>query len=116
MYYKGLPNFGAARDIPRGAVLHESLKRRLKEVGDYSPTNNHGDRDPEDVKKFKLSKEEEGDNQCLRPKKGGLPDLKQAKQTRFESTGLKIDGEKWDERHDLWQFNYPSTTSRTNGH
>ncbi|KAI9147233.1 hypothetical protein HJFPF1_13268 [Paramyrothecium foliicola] len=35
-------NKGSYRDIPRDAVLHESLWRRLKEVKGYAPANNHG--------------------------------------------------------------------------
>jgi uncharacterized protein (DUF2235 family) len=114
--YKGLPNFGAARDIPRGAVLHDSLKKRLEEVEDYSPTNNHGDRDPSEVKKLKTSNDKEVSNQCLRPRNGAVPQLKPAKRTVFETTGPKIDAEEWDQRHAIWQFDYPSTSLRTNGH
>ncbi|TGJ82174.1 hypothetical protein E0Z10_g6591 [Xylaria hypoxylon] len=35
-------NAGASRDIPRDAVLHESLIWRLKNNAAYSPSNNHG--------------------------------------------------------------------------
>ncbi|RYC60927.1 hypothetical protein CHU98_g5282 [Xylaria longipes] len=38
-----LPNKGAARDIPRDAVLHESLIWRLRNDPTYCPVNNHGD-------------------------------------------------------------------------
>ncbi|KAM0344807.1 hypothetical protein ACHAPU_007185 [Fusarium lateritium] len=115
VYYKGLPNFGAARDIPRGAVLHDSLRRRLVEVNDYSPTNNHGDRDPSEVKKFKLS-EEDDSAPCLRPRKNAVAKLKVAKKTRFETTGTKIPAESWDERHSTWQFDYPAVNQQPNGH
>ncbi|RCI08985.1 hypothetical protein L249_5017 [Ophiocordyceps polyrhachis-furcata BCC 54312] len=37
------PNFGSTRDIPRDAVLHESLVHRLKTNRSYKPPNNHGD-------------------------------------------------------------------------
>ncbi|KOS16610.1 Uncharacterized protein ESCO_004930 [Escovopsis weberi] len=36
-------NGGASRDIPRNAVLHESLVWRLQNVKNYRPCNNHGD-------------------------------------------------------------------------
>ncbi|KAH0432491.1 hypothetical protein CcaCcLH18_06398 [Colletotrichum camelliae] len=35
-------NKGETRDIPKDAVLHESLLYRLKKVNDYCPPNNHG--------------------------------------------------------------------------
>ncbi|GKT46089.1 uncharacterized protein ColSpa_06270 [Colletotrichum spaethianum] len=35
-------NRGMPRDIPRGALLHNSLIRRLKNDENYHPTNNHG--------------------------------------------------------------------------
>ncbi|KZL75033.1 sporulation associated protein, partial [Colletotrichum tofieldiae] len=35
-------NMGLPRDIPRGALLHDSLIRRLKNDDSYHPTNNHG--------------------------------------------------------------------------
>ncbi|KAI0153238.1 hypothetical protein GGR57DRAFT_502978 [Xylariaceae sp. FL1272] len=35
-------NRGGARDIPRDAVLHESLIWRLRNDASYHPTNNHG--------------------------------------------------------------------------
>ncbi|KAF4468294.1 short chain dehydrogenase reductase family [Fusarium albosuccineum] len=37
------PNWGSYRDIPRGAVLHQSLVDRLRNFADYKPYNNHGD-------------------------------------------------------------------------
>ncbi|KAI0415156.1 hypothetical protein F5X98DRAFT_347636 [Xylaria grammica] len=36
-------NNGSTRDIPRDAVLHESLIWRLKNIPSYCPKNNHGD-------------------------------------------------------------------------
>ncbi|GAP85596.1 putative sporulation associated protein [Rosellinia necatrix] len=39
-------NMGACRDIPRDAVLHESLLWRLKNDATYCPGNNHGGRLP----------------------------------------------------------------------
>lgn len=37
------PNFGSFRDIPRGAILHDSLiKRLLSKRVNYLPENNHG--------------------------------------------------------------------------
>ncbi|KAI0534534.1 hypothetical protein GGR58DRAFT_520234 [Xylaria digitata] len=36
-------NKGSTRDIPRDAVLHESLVWRLKNFPNYCPGNNHGD-------------------------------------------------------------------------
>ncbi|KAL5585476.1 hypothetical protein FOVSG1_014865 [Fusarium oxysporum f. sp. vasinfectum] len=38
------PNRGSYRDIPRGAVLHQSLLDRLQEFSSYTPGNNHGDK------------------------------------------------------------------------
>ncbi|KAI0403470.1 hypothetical protein F4802DRAFT_571534 [Xylaria palmicola] len=38
-----LPNNGASRDIPRDAILHESLIWRLKNDPKYNPKNNHGE-------------------------------------------------------------------------
>lgn len=35
-------NKGSYRDIPRDAVLHNSLIHRLRNVPNYSPGNNHG--------------------------------------------------------------------------
>ena len=35
-------NKGAYRDIPRDAVLHQSLVNRLRNVHGYNPGNNHG--------------------------------------------------------------------------
>ncbi|KAF4987498.1 hypothetical protein FGRMN_10329 [Fusarium graminum] len=117
VYYKGLPNFGAARDIPRGAILHDSLRRRLEDVSDYAPTNNHGDRDPSEVKKLKLS-EEEDNVPCLRARKGALPKLKTTKPTAFEAkVNAKMEKEEsWDERHATWQFDYPASKLQINGH
>ncbi|KAM0232677.1 hypothetical protein ACHAP5_010653 [Fusarium lateritium] len=37
------PNGGSYRDIPRGAVLHQSLLDRLQTFSTYEPGNNHGD-------------------------------------------------------------------------
>ncbi|KAJ2993024.1 hypothetical protein NUW58_g1972 [Xylaria curta] len=37
-----LGNYGASRDIPRDAVLHESLIWRLRNDPTYTPKNNHG--------------------------------------------------------------------------
>ena len=34
---------GGARDIPEGALLHDSLVKRLKNDPDYRPTNTRGD-------------------------------------------------------------------------
>jgi hypothetical protein len=36
-------NMGGARDIPEGALLHDSLLKRLKNDPDYRPTNTRGD-------------------------------------------------------------------------
>ena len=36
------PNRGNARDIPRDAVLHESVLWRLEHDKSYLPKNNHG--------------------------------------------------------------------------
>ncbi|KAH7196504.1 uncharacterized protein B0J16DRAFT_365829 [Fusarium flagelliforme] len=43
MQYRLWPNFNAPRDIPRGSLLHNSLKERLNaEDLKYRPKNNHG--------------------------------------------------------------------------
>lgn len=39
------PNLGYARDIPKDAVLHESLKWRIENDSAYFPPNNHGGSD-----------------------------------------------------------------------
>lgn len=39
-------NKGDARDIPRDAVLHQSLVWRLRNDAAYSPRNNHGAHQP----------------------------------------------------------------------
>lgn len=38
----GFPNLGARRDIPKDAVIHDSLKERLLTDKKYWPQNNHG--------------------------------------------------------------------------
>ncbi|EWG54941.1 hypothetical protein FVEG_17427 [Fusarium verticillioides 7600] len=45
-FYRGMPNWSGRCDIPRGAVLHNSLKERLEKVESYNPSNNHGSGEP----------------------------------------------------------------------
>ncbi|KAF5026381.1 hypothetical protein F66182_1509 [Fusarium sp. NRRL 66182] len=40
------PNRGSYRDIPRGAVIHQSLLDRLRAFPSYAPGNNHGENTP----------------------------------------------------------------------
>ncbi|KAJ4329298.1 hypothetical protein N0V84_000193 [Fusarium piperis] len=103
------PNKGAYRDIPRRAILHNSLRRRLKEVDDYFPKNNHGDNEP-----------------CLRPKhKHQVDDVAEMREMPpnfvldSQPTDKKEDIERkaraaaaeepWHDRHQTWQLN-PSGT------
>ncbi|KAH7268382.1 hypothetical protein FSOLCH5_008173 [Fusarium solani] len=104
--YRGWPNKGAYRDIPRRAILHDSLKRRLEDVKSYYPKNNHGAKEP-----------------CLRPNHKGdiavmdevplnfVVDYKgavtEAARTKREEEVKKE--EPWHVRHQTWQLNPPGT-------
>ncbi|KAF5594089.1 hypothetical protein FPANT_4972 [Fusarium pseudoanthophilum] len=44
--YRGIPNWSGRLDIPRGAVLHNSLKKRIEEVESYKPLNNQDSGEP----------------------------------------------------------------------
>jgi hypothetical protein len=83
--YRGMPNWCASRDIPRGAVLHNSLKERLEQVDEYRPRNNHGSGDP-----------------CLWNSEG-VVDMKDVTYKRLGPNG-EIKDPDWDARHKIWQF------------
>ncbi|KAH7191641.1 hypothetical protein BKA60DRAFT_601589 [Fusarium oxysporum] len=83
--YRGKPNWWGTRDIPRGAVLHNSLKERLEKVESYKPLNNHGSGDP-----------------CLWNKKG-VADMRDVTYKRLGPDG-EIKDPDWDCRHKIWQF------------
>jgi hypothetical protein len=57
-------NGGSARDIPDGALLHDSLRKRLtsKKHSNYRPSNNRGDDSPPCLvpDKFVLKQEDKG--------------------------------------------------------
>ncbi|ENH69260.1 hypothetical protein FOC1_g10004796 [Fusarium oxysporum f. sp. cubense race 1] len=84
--YRGIPNFGAPRDIPRGAVLHNSLKERLEKVKKYRPLNDHGSGDP-----------------CLWNSEG-VADMRDVTYKRLDPNGNEIKPAEWDSRHKIWQF------------
>ncbi|KAM0543699.1 hypothetical protein ACHAPJ_012148 [Fusarium lateritium] len=84
--YKAKPNWCASRDIPRGAVMHNSLKERLEKVTNYRPRNNHGAGKP-----------------CLWDDKGRVP-MKDVTYQRFDANDEEIVDKDWDERHTIWQF------------
>ncbi|KAM0421253.1 hypothetical protein ACHAPT_010975 [Fusarium lateritium] len=89
--YSGMPNNGAYRDIPRKAVLHHSLRRRLEEVKGYYPKNNHGAKEP-----------------CLRPKhKGDVAPMVEMP-PNYDITTKEAKDE-WHQRHQTWQLNPPET-------
>ncbi|WXC54279.1 hypothetical protein SNK03_000283 [Fusarium graminearum] len=89
--WRWTPNFGSFRDIPRKAVLHNSLIERLNAAdAKYHPENNHGDGAP-----------------CLLgPGKKGVARMKKAesqnqqKLENYEDPADKI----WAARHQLWQL------------
>ncbi|KAL4730876.1 hypothetical protein ACLX1H_002918 [Fusarium chlamydosporum] len=86
--YRLWPNFGAYRDIPRGAKLHHSLKRRLTEmpVEEYFPKNNHG-----------------AGKSVLRGDKGAVaPMMEVGSNAPVENRITEDDA--WDKRHQLFQF------------
>ncbi|KAM0347414.1 hypothetical protein ACHAPU_004935 [Fusarium lateritium] len=97
------PNGGSYRDIPRGAVLHQSLLDRLQAFSTYAPGNNHGDRT----------------NDCFRGRNKALvyagkltDDLSAEMAKKLRESHFKIhsgkDGELiWedDERHQTYDFN-----------
>ncbi|KAF5021968.1 hypothetical protein F66182_6008 [Fusarium sp. NRRL 66182] len=87
--YRGLPNFGASRDIPRRAILHNSLKQRLEDNKDYNPKNNHGDGKP-----------------CLRIEGKDAPSMTKApvNEEVGEVTGKEASHEARDARHRIWQL------------
>ncbi|KAH7215591.1 hypothetical protein DER44DRAFT_653489, partial [Fusarium oxysporum] len=84
--YRGIPNIGAPRDIPRGAVLHNSLKERLEKVKEYRPLNDHGSGDP-----------------CLWNSEG-VADMRDVTYKRLNQNGEEIKPAEWDSRHKIWQF------------
>ena len=89
------PNFGSYRDIPRRAVLHDSLVKRLNAEGlRYRPKNNHGHGKP-----CLLG---EGD------KGAAMKVAENQNQKPLEAYTENEEREKiWAERHQLWQLNQP---------
>ncbi|KAF5988630.1 short chain dehydrogenase reductase family [Fusarium bulbicola] len=87
--YRGMPNLSAPRDIPRGAVLHNSIKERLDKVDSYKPFNNHGS----------------GGDACLWTVKDEkiAVDMRDVTYHRCGPDG-EIKDPDWDERHRIWQF------------
>jgi hypothetical protein len=83
--YRGMPNFCASRDIPRGAILHNSLKERLDRVDAYRPLNSHGSGKP-----------------CLWNGNGAV-DMVDVSYERYGPGGL-IKDDNWDARHKIWQL------------
>ncbi|KAF4444958.1 hypothetical protein FACUT_295 [Fusarium acutatum] len=84
--YRGMPNWWGRRDIPRGAVLHNSLRERLEKVESYKPLNNHGSGEP-----------------CLRNSKG-IAEMRDVTYKRLDQSGKEIKAAEWDSRHRIWQF------------
>ncbi|RGP66299.1 short chain dehydrogenase reductase family [Fusarium sporotrichioides] len=91
------PNFGACRDIPRGAKLHNSLRERLNEMSakKYSPQNNHG-----------------AGKGVLRNDQGAVAPMVQVEYEVPKDIRIKED-EAWNKRHQLFQF--AQTVKRVNG-
>ncbi|KAI6749684.1 hypothetical protein HG530_015098 [Fusarium avenaceum] len=80
--YRGTPNFCASRDIPRGAILHNSLKERLEKVDTYRPRNSHGSGKP-----------------CLWNENGAVDMVE-----RLGPGGPITKGDSWAARHRIWQL------------
>ncbi|KAL6353707.1 hypothetical protein LRP88_12695 [Fusarium phalaenopsidis] len=106
--YRGLPNGGAYRDIPRKAILHNSLKRRLEEIGNYFPKNNHGSHTEPCLR----SQHVQG---AVTPMHKMPPnfvldaeptDKEQDIQRKATAAAAK---EPWHNRHQTWQLNPPGT-------
>lgn len=95
--YRGMPNFSASRDIPRGAILHNSLKERLERVDTYRPLNSHGSGKP-----------------CLWNKTGAV-DMVDVSYERYGPGGL-IEDDNWDARHKIWQLKEFLSKSPTPAH
>ncbi|UZP32451.1 hypothetical protein NXS19_000267 [Fusarium pseudograminearum] len=89
--WRWTPNFGSFRDIPRRAVLHNSLIERLNAAdAKYHPKNNHGDGAP-----------------CLLgPGMEGVASMKKAEsQNQIDPEDYKDPADKiWAKRHQLWQL------------
>lgn len=74
------PNMRGRRDIPDGALLHDSLLRRLKsKEHSYRPTNNRGDNSPPclAVDKFALKQADKGvhDSRNVEVEPPGIHDI-----------------------------------------
>jgi hypothetical protein len=79
-------NKGNTRDIPRDALLHQSLILRLDNPKlAYSPTNNHG----------------ENEAPCLKHE-GKVPELDRV--VRRDADGVWVKGEEADSDHQIWRF------------
>uniref|UniRef100_A0A4E9EEZ3 T6SS Phospholipase effector Tle1-like catalytic domain-containing protein n=1 Tax=Gibberella zeae TaxID=5518 RepID=A0A4E9EEZ3_GIBZA len=97
--WRWTPNLGSFRDIPRRAVLHNSLIERLKaKDAKYYPENDHGDGKP-----------------CLLgPGKKGVARIKEAeKQNQKALEDYETDEERtWAARHQLWQLDPPEDKAK----
>ncbi|KAM0541184.1 hypothetical protein ACHAPJ_013348 [Fusarium lateritium] len=87
--YRGWPNLGACRDIPRKAILHNSLKERLEKVDNYKPKNNHG---------------EGTSTTCLKAANGAVPAMKMYSRKNSSDQNSELVDETWDARHQTWQL------------
>ncbi|KAJ3534010.1 hypothetical protein NM208_g7724 [Fusarium decemcellulare] len=96
--YKFSPNGGAYRDIPRGAILHNSLKERLEKVKEYRPKNNHGSK--------KTGNKDQGEA-CLKvvdDKLVGVEGYKFENDVDKDKESL-FEKDDWDVRHETWKLN-----------
>ncbi|KAJ4247145.1 hypothetical protein NW762_013284 [Fusarium torreyae] len=97
------PNKGSYRDIPRGAVLHQSLLDRLQAFSNYTPGNDHGDKTDACFKgRNKALVYDENESKSL------SSDIRARKLAeahfRIHSEGDKLIYED-DERHQTYDFN-----------
>ncbi|KAF4450661.1 short chain dehydrogenase reductase family [Fusarium austroafricanum] len=97
------PNMGSFRDIPRGAVLHQSLLDRLQAFSNYTPGNNHGDSSDDCFK---------GRNKALVYNEKEVEGWSEsAKEQRLKESHFKIHSENkktiWedDKKHQTYDFN-----------
>ncbi|KAJ4263422.1 hypothetical protein NW762_006241 [Fusarium torreyae] len=87
--YGGWPNLRTCRDIPRRAVLHNSLKERLEKVDNYKPKNNHG---------------EGSSTSCLKASNGAVATMERHYRKNFDDENPKFADKTWDARHRTWQL------------
>ncbi|KAF4944381.1 hypothetical protein FSARC_14688 [Fusarium sarcochroum] len=97
------PNKGSYRDIPRGAVLHQSLLDRLQAFTSYTPGNDHGDQTDACFKgrnKALVYDENEGKSLSSEIRARKLAEA----HFKIHSEGDKLIWED-DERHQTYDFN-----------